>query len=540
MSTSNNELQNKELTEFVSNIKDKNDLERKFNEIEQNMEELKGLLSNDSALEEENSYKSKTSYIEKLYKNIASKGIFYPYKAAIHVGSWYEYFKTKLSKADESCTLKYDQYGVARADKIAKSVQVAFTFERSFTYIKGIKKSIENYFNREEKDSISVPSDEELYNIITSTTLSWNLQNKSSWYKKSTLVLDGKKYLENIEFLDGYHYDVQSVTIGKKDHSFTFKSNDGTEYTKGDEQYELAKYKFFTFSFFFGVIISHSWVHFHLNPVVASYVCNSTNKDSVLYKLLGVHTKHSLSIDQAVLQEELAPQHGDLSLPFIAYNAFPTTDDEFEKYNAIRTKDYYSKINVNTTEHFQIPPKLDKEIHSFNVLDKYYNAVSKFVDNVGPYIDTEELNDFAKNVEEHIPVIKDKNIKPLDLLKTFIWQVSIAHNLAHCTYYKAFYKFDIAPSKKLIEDIENDQKLIDIVDKEYFLKSKNLLDMFIRYYHNDAENDTMSKLNYHFNDDKLQSFEKEFKEDISKISLESMQDNPLLCGIDEMAPSISY
>jgi hypothetical protein len=165
-----------------------------------------GYSSDDAALgldneEECGSLKCKTAAV--MVKALFEASIFFAATKA-------KYEEWKVKGAKEQCTLKHFDNGMATPDHIPGYLQLDFAQHRLPSYKIGLKKAVSNHFNYKPGDTIKMPSDEQLYQIITSSTFAFFLQDKGE-----RLALDFSNYMKDYSLLPGYKYEMNTVQYFK-------------------------------------------------------------------------------------------------------------------------------------------------------------------------------------------------------------------------------------------------------------------------------------------------------------------------------------
>lgn len=227
---------------------------------------------------------------------------------------------------------------------------------------------------------------------------------------------------------------------------------------------------------------------------------------------------------------------------------FPMELESFLSANSSRTKDFYKGGGE-----FRCPPRFDTDRPFIEVAMRFYEIVREFVGEMAPHIEVDLLDDLMKKAGEQIPAIND--FDKLEVLATFIWQVSVLHSSDHFSYYKAYchnatVHDDVTALKRKpvyptvmtrsLRDSTPATTLNEVADRLYMHRARYYFAVFGRFNHNPALDLTMQNLSYTFAQSAANEAAARFQARLVELEKELIAENRLICPLQEMAQSICF
>ncbi len=353
--------------------------------------------------------------------------------------------------------------------------------------------------------------------------------------------------IERLETAYGY-YDITQAEINPLSKEITFISrqeNGGRRFTPEDGRlYDFAKLSFISGLMLLGPV-EHIQTHSDLPDVVATLTYNMKNKESVLYKLLKRHTEFTLGVSsftRGSAGSAVKDGNNGLKSRLTQTGCWTMTQASFDIVaNSVIHEHNHGK---NATV-FNYPPKVNQDIPYFGALMQYYPKIQKFLKKLSPFIE-KDLKNFIGNLSVYYPAVKAENFDPLEFLATFIWTVSIEHSAEHYTLYHALGSVPYDSARKTVlkgglistavckmplSECTESTTFEQFTDQLFFSKTRNFLDLGVRFNHTPGVSLTMDHLDYDFGGIKGLSAHK-------KTQLELIQ-SKFQAGLNEVEDTLS-
>lgn len=423
-------------------------------------------------------------------------------------------------------------YGVTL---IPWSLEYDFLLRRSPVYLRLTKESYESYYRKffrvnGEASTVTTPSDEHFYRSITNTGNSFYLRPTD----RAGVEHMNMAQLMNVELFPGYFFEVRGLEINHNTKEILIITRHNRRIGKGDPSYEQAKIHAMTCVSYFNVGIGHSWVHFQLPCVVSALVFNAVPRDSVLYRIMSVHTRFTMRINHQALRIRRTSNNQDKwSKRLNPFQAFAMTGNTFVENNQARTVDFY-KLDGE----FSAPPRLNPELPYHRFVGAYYQAIRQFIEDLGDRLELDLVDQLFTALDQYIPASLAAFDRK-DLLAAFIWQVSVLHSSDHHTYYKLFRNYSCPMLRHRLEDGEPIQPAA-MFDPLNVAKFENFTDVFVKFSYEEKFPNNLAHLTYGFTDPDLQAIEGRFCAELKAVEAKLEQEGLALVPLTQMAQSICF
>ncbi len=462
-------------------------------------------------------------------KNVICKTILFLAKTKYR---WTVFKTDKLSRIYKNQKIKLVLINdIWTIKKVPWDLQHDFIKHRGATYLTPYEQAFDRYYSYllslSKAEALSIPNDEDFLKMLYCSLTGLYIRRTSSTLD----VLD----LFFLKYVNPFYgcYDISKIEVNVITNKINFFTKNNDKITPEHPLYTIAKAQAVICLAYFSPGIGHSWVHFDFPCVMSAACYNNLSRDSILYKILGTHTRFTTAINYQALQVKRSTNNtNDLKGKLDPIKSFPFTGDLFVFYNSRRVLDFYKQGGE-----FHCPPHLDERIPYSKNLMLYYHEIKKFIDHMQIFIEKDLLAALIAEISEYFPVIKEFN--PYDVLSTYIWQSSVLHSTDHYTYYQTMKLYGSAVAKKRIFDCSPETKLNEIIDELYVYKYKSFLETFV-FFHAGALNNTMANLSYGFSDPKHIEIEKDFLSRLHKLEKELEKKKQLLCPLKNMAQSICF
>lgn len=318
------------------------------------------------------------------------------------------------------------------------------------------------------RDDVKVPTDEQVWSLCSKSVLAYNVMDQIEGEAK---LRSNEKCLDMtpMQFfitLPNYHYNVARVYLASDSKNkrndkdgggipLTGKAtkivmNDGRViYPTDGEEWELAKLHFISTANLFFPAMQHNWVHFHFVDGATAMAHCLFSRGSLLHSILEPFVLSNVHTNANGLGGIVVDSHPTIVNYNIDIN--PTQNEYFVNSIHHRSLAFYTgKSNFTLSDdvlkeriHFGFPPKFEaKDDVPYTVcLQQSYLAFYEFAKTVINIIsdDSEALITFQHWCNEVVRRTSHKllaaNVNHIDILATFMWQVSFLHSLDHNGYF---------------------------------------------------------------------------------------------------------
>ena len=388
------------------------------------------------------------------------------------VRAYVDYWNTLVHTRTAFDKVGTSEMDVSSADTVGKPIgftlaqNVMDSSDRTLSRIRVLVEK--NYINWKEwllrkpipREDVKVPSDEQVWSICSKTVLSYNIMDEIEGEGRlgsSETCLDMTP-MQHFITLPNYHYNVARVYLLAKEYKEGIPStgvvtrivmNDGKVIKKGDPEWDLAKLHFIATANLFFPAMQHNWVHFHFVDGATAMAHSIFTRGSVLHRIIqpfilsNVYTNgHGLGGVVVALHPTFANYNVDIN---------PTANEYFVNSIHHRSLAFYtgksdyvlSNDVLKERVRFGFPPKFMKndQVPYTVCLKKSYEAFQVFARKVVDIIseDSDALITFQHWCNEVVRRTSDTllaaNVDHVDILATFMWQVSLLHSLDHNAFF---------------------------------------------------------------------------------------------------------
>lgn len=417
--------------------------------------------------------------------------------------------------------------------KVPWDLQYDFLKFRAPSYLPWVDKATDSYYsyllNIDYKpETLEIIKDQQLLDLIYKSNLSYYIEKINP--DTDALDIGMMRYVLTFK---GY-YDIRRVEIDTRTKKMSFFTKQNDKIDENHPLYNIAKAHTSICINYFTPGIGHSWTHFSFPCTVSALCYNMVDRDSVLCKILAIHTRFTLFINNQALRIQYATANSTSWKKILnPLQPWPVTGAVFVWMNSRKTVEFYK-----TDGAFFCPPRFDENIPYFKNLMRYYREVEKFINNLKPFIEKDLLDNFITEAIQYFPVLAE--FDPYDVLITFIWQVTFAHSADHHVFYEATRANGFAIAIERLKHCTPETTINDLVDTTYLEKYRNTLDVFVRYNYLPEFDNSMANLSYNFADKKLVEIENEYISNLKLLEKTLEQEGNLYCPLSRTSQSICF
>ncbi len=476
--------------------------------------------------------------------------------------TWSAQIQAKIRRGPEKVTLVHAD-GIYQVGDIPDDLLLAHRELRAPCSLATIRDNIDHYYERlmsTSMERVVLPTNDDLIHRLYSSALAAGIKVEAA--DKHLVDL---RAIESIETAYGY-FDITSAEINplSKEITFISRHENSRKFTPADGRlYDFAK-----LSFLSGLIalapLAHIQTHCDLPDVVGALAYNMENKESVLYKLLKRHTEFTLAVSsftRGSAASAIRDGNNGLKSKLTQTACWTAKQSSFDVIGNTAIKVHNHSENATV---FHCPPKVNTDLPYFSALMQYYPKIKQFVEDLSPFI-KEDLKDFIGNpngLSLYYPAVKAENFDPLEFLATFIWTVGIEHSAEHYTVYHALgsVPYDAARKTALkgglvsasvckmpLSGCTQSTTFEQFADQMFCAKTRNLLDLGVRFNHTPGVSFTMDHLDYDFGGIKgltekqkttLELIQSEFQVGLNTVEKDLSESATLPCPLSETNHSI--
>ena len=289
----------------------------------------------------------------------------------------------------------------------------------------------------------------------------------------------------------------------------------------------------------------HSWVHFHMPCIISESVKLVLNYDSVLYKILKVHTEYTSNTTNQAFWNPTAtnwePNNPTFTLPFDYKESIlgGTYDGLIAQYDKVYGK--HSNTDICFFERYSYESgDFDVNIPYHRFCMTYYTVIENFITEIVPYIDVNEFLKFEEYVKSKFVgrwFSPDKSCKYriIKFLSSFIHNVTILHSADHYTFWIGASA--LAASIRLTSHIK-DTDVNSVINNQYEIYHTQTFNNTFSYSHFNETSKMLLDINYKFNYKNLDELNHKFIENLKSTEKSLKENNLNLCPTACIFPSI--
>ena len=249
------------------------------------------------------------------------------------------------------------------------------------------------------------------------------------------------EWAADLQYLPSFQApDVVRIHLDTVQGTIVYEDRAGQLVSTGDPRYPAARYHGMAMIAQATTIGGlHSWVHFHLQSIIAEGVALHLRPASVLHSLLTPHVRFVHYINYQALWKNSSTTP-DLQEPTFAFGM--SIDDSVLGgiHRGVHEK-YVQQYGKGTGRCFFEPESEDEPYLPYHrILDAYYQNIEAFVARVLPAVDQAEYLAFEayvqdKYVGEWFPSDRTWETRATCLLSCFIHQTSVVHSIDHYSFW---------------------------------------------------------------------------------------------------------
>jgi len=425
-------------------------------------------------------------------------------------------------------------HGIPSVLNIPAWENLDFNFWRKPTYIvptlKGMVKNKVLWLLEERR--VEVIPDELLIRWVTHGPVSRITSVQNGIAKVDFSIVDSLVKDEDVFA----HGPQMSWTLGQPETlSLTFRN--GERYTPLDgAQWDLSKLHIQSCMSLLIAGRFHGNIHFGL-PCTAAASLSRLNKKGILYQLLSPHLRFTLRINNEALRVRRAQDRSK------AYAPFAVDGDEFVRSIAADVTEQLLEPGMRT------PPwsTTINDLPFNNYGKRYYDVIKRFVDNVIPSIEQNELAQWQGFMNTYVPNFSAQ--EPAAAIATIIWQVCILHSADHYSFEVLMaserYSFNkIRLKTPALSDVKKDMpqsQLLDLAcDPEDRFRSNVFVDTFARGHKHFLWSNTMDQVRYRFKSSDLQQQAQQFQQELLATEQQLEAEDINICPLNRVFQSICW